>query len=95
MSEFGEVPSGCWETARVDPNADFMGAESVFGYGSLTWKPPADTSEIKSFSLGYIKGWCRRFWQASVDHRGTPENPGRVVTILQASYQKSFSSCFQ
>ncbi|ORX34930.1 ChaC-like protein [Kockovaella imperatae] len=54
----------------------------VFGYGSLIWKPPPHAIEQKS---GYVKGVVRRFAQSSIDHRGTPEAPGRVVTVIQAA----------
>lgn len=48
----------------------------VFGYGSLVWKVdfPVEYQE-----KGFIKGFVRRFYQNSIDHRGTRENVSEII----------------
>ena len=57
------------------------GALWLFGYGSILWK----NDEVKSrFPIRHcvLRGYKRRFWQGSPDHRGTPEAPGRTVSLF-------------
>lgn len=51
----------------------------VFGYGSLVWKVdfPYETS-----LNGYIKGYERRFYQNSIDHRGTHDKVRTTITFF-------------
>lgn len=57
----------------------------IFGYGSLIFRPAFSYVERRP---AYVAGYMRRFWQGSPDHRGTPEAPGRVVTLLAAPSSK-------
>ncbi len=56
-----------------------LASDWIFASGSLIWRPGFEHVERRP---AVLPGYARRFWQASHDHRGTPEAPGRVVTLV-------------
>jgi glutathione-specific gamma-glutamylcyclotransferase len=64
----------------------------IFGYGSLIFRPDFPFVARRE---GFIQGWARRFWQASTDHRGTPESPGRVVTLVASEAERCWGVAYQ
>ncbi len=64
----------------------------IYGYGSLIWKPGFEFMEKQP---ALLKGFKRRFFQGSPDHRGTPEAPGRVVTLLEAPQSTTWGMAYR
>ncbi|CAK9814919.1 Glutathione-specific gamma-glutamylcyclotransferase 1 [Anthophora plagiata] len=64
----------------------------VFGYGSLCWHPGF---HYKRSTIGYIRGFTRRFWQGNTTHRGTTVKPGRVATLVEEKEGVVYGRAFQ
>ena len=64
----------------------------IFGYGSLIYK--VDFPYLGR-SPAFISGWERRFWQGSHDHRGTPDNPGRVLTLIPVEDARCYGMAYR
>eukprot|EP00168_Porphyra_purpurea_P010530 TRINITY_DN2614_c0_g1_i3.p3 TRINITY_DN2614_c0_g1~~TRINITY_DN2614_c0_g1_i3.p3 ORF type:complete len:216 (+),score=94.00 TRINITY_DN2614_c0_g1_i3:319-966(+) len=55
----------------------------MFGYGSIIWNPSIPHEEDQTMDRVYITPYQRVFYQASTEHRGSPDAPGRVATLMQ------------
>lgn len=71
---------------------DHLNTVWLFGYGSLIYKTDFPYLACRP---ACIYGWQRRFWQGSHDHRGTPEAPGRVVTLVEAAAKRCVGMAYQ
>lgn len=73
-----------WTQAQLDASlAELLaarppGAVWVFGYGSLMWNP---LLQVEQQVRATLHGWQRRFCMRTTAGRGTPERPGRMLSL--------------
>ncbi len=64
----------------------------IFGYGSLIFRPEIPFVDRRR---ALLRGWARRFWQWSTDHRGEPWSPGRVVTLARSPEDRCWGVAYR
>jgi len=79
-----DAAAGVWRGNRAVGSVEIPDPLIIFGYGSLCWRPEPSFGECAAYPCR-VRGWGRFFAQRSTDHRGTPEKPGLVATMLSDS----------
>jgi glutathione-specific gamma-glutamylcyclotransferase len=64
---------------------------AIFAYGSLLFRPAFAFLERQR---AVVDGYARSFSQSSPDHRGTPQQPGRVVTLVAAPHASTTGALY-
>lgn len=64
----------------------------IFGYGSLIWNPGF---EYEHEAKARLPGYSRRFYQGNTTYRGTIDQPGRVVTIVEDDQEDTYGLAFK
>lgn len=64
---------------------------AIFAYGSLLYRPGFD---YLARERAVAHGYERSFSQASPDHRGTPEKPGRVLTLVRSEAARTVGAVY-
>ena len=62
----------------------------LFAYGSLIWNP---SIPFVSREPAIVRGFIRRFWNKSADHRGTDEYNGLVVCLVDVRNATVSTEC--
>ncbi|ACD20050.1 gamma-glutamylcyclotransferase [Paraburkholderia phytofirmans] len=88
LESFESLPKDMlWTQAQIDASlAHTMqqrpdnGEVWVFAYGSLMWNP---ISDFDSRRIATLHGWHRSFCIRMIAGRGTPQQPGRMLSLEQ------------
>jgi cation transport protein ChaC len=86
LESFDSLPSEMlWTQAQIDASLaqtlrqrPHPGDVWVFSYGSLMWNP---ISDFDSRRIATLHGWHRSFCIRMIAGRGTPEQPGRMLSL--------------